>query len=214
MFYSVHHSPQISSFPVTFQLAPFFTRSPGIISIVNALHEIMASNDWDHEDLEAYKNGGLHPVYIGEGFDDDDRYQAVYKLGNGAYATVWLARDARDKRWVALKIIRADESDKYRNGQLEDRPLIVNSPSFVATERAFWHKGPNGMHRVLVFPAMGPNFYSLSNGVHSRLDAAWARDVARQAASGMAELHADGLAHGGELLLDMNAWKSFHFFKS
>ena len=42
------------------------------------------------EDLAHYKPGGYHPVHLGDIFS---RYRVMYKLGFGAFSTVWLARD-------------------------------------------------------------------------------------------------------------------------
>lgn len=43
------------------------------------------------ENVERYVVGGFHPVHLGDVFSD--RYRILRKLGNGKYATVWLAKD-------------------------------------------------------------------------------------------------------------------------
>lgn len=43
------------------------------------------------EGSDAYKPGGLHPVYIGDVYVD--KYEVVSKLGWGQYSTVWLVKD-------------------------------------------------------------------------------------------------------------------------
>ena len=48
--------------------------------------------DMDAEPLERYRKGGYHPTHLGDRFKDG-RYRILHKLGWGAYATVWLARD-------------------------------------------------------------------------------------------------------------------------
>ena len=48
--------------------------------------------DVDAEPLKRYKKGGYHPTHLGDRFKDG-RYQILHKLGWGAYATVWLAKD-------------------------------------------------------------------------------------------------------------------------
>lgn len=40
---------------------------------------------------ESYHPGGLHPVHFGDVLND--RYRVIRKLGNGSFATVWLALD-------------------------------------------------------------------------------------------------------------------------
>lgn len=40
---------------------------------------------------ELYREGGYHPVHLGEVFAH--RYRILRKLGNGRFATIWLAKD-------------------------------------------------------------------------------------------------------------------------
>lgn len=42
--------------------------------------------------IEDYRPGGYHPVHLGDVFNDG-QYRVIRKLGDGAYSTVWLARD-------------------------------------------------------------------------------------------------------------------------
>ena len=46
------------------------------------------SSEW----AESYHLGGLHPVHLDDVFNN--RYRVIRKLGNGAFATVWLAVDS------------------------------------------------------------------------------------------------------------------------
>ena len=48
--------------------------------------------DVDVELLERFRDGGYHPTHLGDLFKDG-RYKIIHKLGWGAYATVWLAKD-------------------------------------------------------------------------------------------------------------------------
>ena len=48
-------------------------------------------HDEEEEDLSEYKQGGYHPVHIGERFLN--RYSIIQKLGWGQFSTVWLAKD-------------------------------------------------------------------------------------------------------------------------
>ena len=61
------------------------------------------------EYIELYEPGGYYPVELGDKFSN--HYVVEHKLGYGGYSTVWLARDLRQKRLVALKIIMADPDD-------------------------------------------------------------------------------------------------------
>jgi serine/threonine-protein kinase SRPK3 len=56
---------------------------------------------WEHksrfaEHMDGYKMGGYHPVHLGDRFPslDNPRYRVLHKLGNGAFSTVWLAKDS------------------------------------------------------------------------------------------------------------------------
>jgi hypothetical protein len=55
------------------------------------------------EILKRYHHGQFHPVTIGDHLHD--RYRIVHRLGFGAYSTMWLARDERADRYVAIKIV-------------------------------------------------------------------------------------------------------------
>lgn len=58
------------------------------------------------EDTNTYSPGGHYPVHLGDVVES--KYKVIHKLGNGGFALVWLARDVRKCRYVALKILRAD----------------------------------------------------------------------------------------------------------
>ncbi|NXE12420.1 SRPK kinase, partial [Lophotis ruficrista] len=51
--------------------------------------------------------GGHHPVREGDVFNA--QYQALRKLGCGAFATVWLCQDMRRKKHVAVKVLKSRE---------------------------------------------------------------------------------------------------------
>ncbi|KAK9234398.1 protein kinase, partial [Lipomyces kononenkoae] len=59
------------------------------------------------EEPDLYQVGGFHRVSLGDTFDSG-KYTILRKLGYGQYSTVWLATDSNAKRYVAVKILRAD----------------------------------------------------------------------------------------------------------
>lgn len=61
------------------------------------------------ENLDRYCPGGYHPLQIGDDIYDR-RYRLVDKLGYGGYWSIWLARDLRLVRYVAVKAITTDTS--------------------------------------------------------------------------------------------------------
>ncbi|KAL6308528.1 kinase-like protein [Sparassis latifolia] len=140
----------------------------------------------DEEDWEDYVKGGYHPVHIGDAFSDG-RYIVVRKLGWGHFSTVWLARDTKMNRHVALKVVKS--APRYTETALDEikllqrlitsstppvQPSTTNphpppSPSQTHPGRShvisfldhFRHKGPNGTHVCMVFEVLGENLLGL-----------------------------------------------------
>ena len=57
----------------------------------------MSDSKYNHsvsefERLEEYEPGGFHPVCLGGSFKEG-RYKVLHKMRNGAFSTVWAARD-------------------------------------------------------------------------------------------------------------------------
>lgn len=109
----------------------------------------------DIEHLEDYRPSGYHPVHIGDKYHDG-RYQIIHKLGTGAYSTVWLAKDSRDDRYVALKIVCVEASDgsseerllQYLKTKITHDSAKEHHICFLQDE--FYIEGPNGKHLCLV----------------------------------------------------------------
>ncbi|RBR18534.1 uncharacterized protein FIESC28_05989 [Fusarium coffeatum] len=87
------------------------------------------------EYVEAYETGGLHPVHLGDRYDND-RYRIVHKIGFGDNSVIWLARDSVLSSWVALKIVRADQSYKIER-------------DMVAYHHEDGHGGPSDMINMI-----------------------------------------------------------------
>ncbi|KAL4722853.1 hypothetical protein ACLX1H_010092 [Fusarium chlamydosporum] len=154
-------------------------------------------NVGDSEDPISYESGGFHPVYLGE-FYDNGRYRIVHKIGAGDIATVWLARDSVLSAWVALKIIRANESLSVQEGIFRCHDIFHQhkDPRFITPTRYFHIHGLNGRHLCLVLPFCGPSLATLSDLWLSRVQPRWARALAFQAAEILRDLHSLGLCHG------------------
>ncbi|KAK0445352.1 kinase-like protein [Armillaria solidipes] len=140
----------------------------------------------DEEDWEEYVKGGYHPVKIGDTFSDG-RYLVVRKLGWGHFSTVWLAKDLKMDRHVALKVVKS--APRYTETALDEIKLLQRlitsstppvqptashphppqSPSQTHPGRShvmsfldhFRHKGPNGTHVCMVFEVLGENLLGL-----------------------------------------------------
>ncbi|KAK4815333.1 hypothetical protein QYF61_026238 [Mycteria americana] len=69
---------------------------------------LLGTEERVQEEVPAARHaGGHHPVREGEVFNT--RYQALRKLGCGAFATVWLCQDTRRKKHVAVKVLKSRE---------------------------------------------------------------------------------------------------------
>lgn len=163
------------------------------------------------EDPKQYTPGHLHPVHIGDKFNQN-RYTVLHKLGN-AEATVWLASDALEQRYVALKILAANRSAKCAEADVLRRlhpNHDADSPGLPdAVQRGrecilrlydeFVLDGPNGRHLCIVTPLVGDSVASAQAGLRGgRWTADQARAIVAQMAIGLAFIHASGVVHHGE----------------
>ncbi|CEL54595.1 serine/threonine kinase 23 [Rhizoctonia solani AG-1 IB] len=151
----------------------------------------------DEEDWEDYVKGGYHPVQIGDTFSDG-RYTVVRKLGWGHFSTVWLAKDAKQSRHVALKVVKS--APRYTETALDEIKLLqrlisgdVNHPGrrhVIGFLDHFRHKGPNGNHVCMVFEVLGENLLGLikrhqAKGVPVHL----VKQIAKQILLGLDYMH-------------------------
>ncbi|CVL11854.1 related to dis1-suppressing protein kinase dsk1 [Fusarium proliferatum] len=128
--------------------------------------------------IEDYRPGGFHPVHLGDLFNDG-QFKVIRKLGEGAYSTVWLAHDLRNSRYVALKILISKNTEEtshelhvlYHLAKVAPQDGMRHVTQLLTD---FEHKGPNGIHKCLVFEPMGPSVNSM----------------------GLEFLHKNGVAHG------------------
>jgi serine/threonine-protein kinase SRPK3 len=168
------------------------------------------------ENIESYCPGGYHPVSIGDTLNNR-RYRVVHKLGTGASATAWLARDtlanesfSRVGALVCLKVMTADASPLSTSDSSEVRTshalqeFLRNSldsvalqPHLLAVDRSFIEEGPNGIDLCLVSKLAGPSIssmaWSLELGSH-RLRNNLTRKTAREIALAIQVMHSAGYA--------------------
>ncbi|XP_009981316.1 PREDICTED: SRSF protein kinase 3-like [Tauraco erythrolophus] len=100
--------------------------------------------------------GGHHPAREGEVFNT--RYQALCKLGCGAFATVWLCQDMRRKKQVAVKVLKSREG--FIEAAQDEVALLRCVSSMKKKDRAgenivcllddFRMIGENGFHILLL----------------------------------------------------------------
>lgn len=155
----------------------------------------------DVEDLHKYCPGGYHPLQIGDKLHEG-RYRLVDKLGYGGYSTIWLARDLRRAKYVAVKAITADAStytpETSLMHSLGNSPPGPGSEIFPPLFDEFWVAGPNGKHRCIVTP---PARMSLFDAREASTVGLFRPNVARsiiaQLIRGVAFLHSQNIVHGG-----------------
>ncbi|QPG98523.1 hypothetical protein C2857_007695 [Epichloe festucae Fl1] len=159
--------------------------------------------------IEDYRPGGYHPVLLGDLFNNG-QYKVIRKLGEGSYSTVWLARDLKNKRYVALKILVAELS-----GQSSEVRILRHITDIAPTEGQrhvtqllgeFEHRGPNETHKCLVFEPMGPSvntmveelpqFKPRRREMKIRYPPQMAKRILKQSLQALAFLHDNGIAHG------------------
>ncbi|KAI9747830.1 MAG: hypothetical protein M4579_007378, partial [Chaenotheca gracillima] len=172
--------------------------------------------------VEDYRPGKFHPVNFEDVFKEG-RYRVIRKLGYGSFSTVWLAKDQELERFVALKILSADAASsadteleflKYLSLEVPQGPARKHVMSYLDM---FDHRGPNGVHRCIVFEPMGPNADSMVEELPAnkpkmygkrQLYPPWmAKSMLRQALLGLDFLHKNGVCHGdfqpGNLLFSL-----------
>ncbi|KAK3324458.1 kinase-like domain-containing protein [Cercophora scortea] len=159
--------------------------------------------------VEDYHPGGYHPVHLGDVFNNG-QYKVIRKLGDGSFSTVWLARDLRNSRYVALKIlvseISASTTELRILHHLAQVAPVEGARYITQLLDEFEHHGPNGTHKCLVFEPMGPTvntmveelpqFKPRKRKMKVRYPPRMAKSILKQSLQALAFLHKHGIAHG------------------
>lgn len=168
----------------------------------------------DAEEIEDYKEGGYHPVYIGEYFKNS-QYLVIQKLGWGMYSTVWLVQDTVSKLYLAMKIIKSDQDftdsafdelrilkDLYnkRGDESWVRFCKSESPFQIEPEEtfnikctdAFEHQGIYGQHCCIIFELMPCSLIDIINyqvSTQKLLSPWFTKLLIRQILAGLVYIH-------------------------
>ncbi|KAK3372150.1 serine protein kinase [Podospora didyma] len=159
--------------------------------------------------VEDYRPGSCHPVHLGDVFNNG-QHKVIRKLGHGSLSTVWLARDLRYNRYVALKILVSNVSASRNELQILGhiaRVAPVEGMKYITQLLyEFEHVGPNGTHKCLVFEPRGPSvntmveelpqFNPRTGGMNVRYPPLMAKAILKQAAKALEFLHNNGIVHG------------------
>ncbi|CAI5757828.1 unnamed protein product [Candida verbasci] len=154
-------------------------------------------NPADEEDLKDYVPGGYHPCYIGEEYKNG-KYTLVRKLGWGHFSTVWLAKNNDNHCHVAIKVVRS--AKHYTETAIDEIKLLdmvttsdIHHPGHqhvIQLLDTFTHKGPNGVHVVMVFEVLGENLLGLIRKYkHRGIPIVFVKQIAKQLLSALDFLH-------------------------
>ncbi|SAM84511.1 related to dis1-suppressing protein kinase dsk1 [Ustilago bromivora] len=203
---SHHHPPAMPSNSISIAGASQEQHTPGSYgpSSINASSDMGSVMTEDEEDLEDYGKGGYHPVHVGDTFSDG-RYLIVRKLGWGHFSTVWLAKDNKMKRHVALKVVKS--ASHYTETALDEikllQRLVSANPNHPGRRHCvslldhFRHKGPNGSHVCMVFEVLGENLLGLIKRYqHRGVPPHIVKQIAKQVLLGLDYMHQEcGIIH-------------------
>ena len=175
--------------------------------------------DDTQESSKDYRQGGYHPVEIGDLFIN--RYLIVQKLGWGHFSTVWLCKDLVHGTYVAMKVQKSapnyteaalDEIDlllkiskkskeplwatavkKYHKNDLqeiEEKGISTEHCYVVQLLNTFSHSGVNGTHICLVFEVLGVNLLEIIKFYQYKgIPIGLVRSISKQVLIGLDYLH-------------------------
>jgi RNA polymerase subunit RPABC4/transcription elongation factor Spt4 len=119
------------------------------------------------------------------------KYRLERPLGQGAFASVWRARDTVENRSVALKVVDSAQALEWGRDAIAHEARIatrLSHPNIVAVRNADWIDG----HFVL---ATDLAERSLADYAGAKRSGAVALRVLRDVAAGLAHAHAQGILH-------------------
>jgi serine/threonine protein kinase len=123
------------------------------------------------------------------------RYKLIDELGRGSFATVYIARDTKNNRIYAVKVMHiefSDDGELLARFQREAHILLhLSDPHIV---RIFDYGDESDIHYIVMDYIDGQNlkYHSLT---HGPMDALHALDYARQIAEGLDMAYKHGVVH-------------------
>ena len=157
-------------------------------------------SDTNNERAKEYRQGGYHPVYVGEMYNG--RYRVVHKLGWGYFSTVWLVWDYKQKSYQAMKVQKS--AQHYRDAAFDEIKLLSeimgeDPDGDMCCARmvdSFEHRGPHGVHVVMVFDVLGENLLKLMERYdYKGIPIPIVKALARQTLIGLCHIHSIDIIH-------------------
>ncbi|EGD72229.1 CMGC/SRPK protein kinase [Salpingoeca rosetta] len=161
----------------------------------SAPHQFDDASD-DEEEVDEYKRGGYHPVFLGDKYKS--KYLVVKKLGWGHFSTVWLVEDSNSTNFYAMKIVKS--ASHYTEAAQDEiklmREVAAADPRARSRQRVmqmiddFRVFGPFGTHVAMVFEVMGHNLLRLIRHFNYRgLPSVLTKRIIKQTLQGLDYLH-------------------------
>jgi len=158
--------------------------------------ELEDEEEEDQENPFDYCVGGYHPVQIGDVFNK--HYYVIRKLGWGYFSTVWLCWNTKDKKFVALKIVKSATS--YTETAIDEIKLLKDvrhsDPEDSKRNRVvqltddFLITGIHGTHVCMVFEVLGVNLLKLIiDSRYEGIPLANVKSIIKQTLEGLDYLH-------------------------
>ncbi|KAF9780781.1 kinase-like domain-containing protein [Thelephora terrestris] len=136
---------RIVSRPLSSTSSRIFQQPPHLPDVTYQASNYPEALGWPEEDLTATadEGAGFYPLRLGEALDHE-RFVITRKLGWGGYSTVWLARDRKENRHVAIKVLSAFASREIKEGRLAELELLRK-----VTNASPNHRGAGHVIRLL-----------------------------------------------------------------
>ncbi|KAJ7036973.1 kinase-like protein [Mycena alexandri] len=156
--------------------------------------------------LLADQGYGYLQVDFGQRLGPSGRYEILRKLGWGMNASVWLARDHVNARYVAVKALKGMSTDLHFQGYIQELPIMERVTQLIRRSghpvyctpllSHFIHPGkPNdGQHLCLVMDVLAADVETLGNA-YTALPPQLVKLILRDSLRGLAQLHASGCVH-------------------
>jgi serine/threonine-protein kinase len=119
------------------------------------------------------------------------KYKLERRLGRGAFAEVWRARDLVEKRVVALKVAHPEVVEEWGREEFEQEARIasrLDHPNIVSLRNADWIEG-----RFVIATDLAK--CSLANYPGAKRSAATALGIVRDMAAALAHAHSHAVLH-------------------